>query len=263
MIGLPFPTPRETYDRFDESQFRAAVESALLSLSGNGASSTAVQSATLGAGNNNDFVLNGNTELLRITPNAAGSTLTGLAGGKRLRSVRIVNLGSAALTIAHQNTNSLAANRIITPDALGWSLAATDVTDLAYDDVTSRWRMVEVTPQLSSSTYTPTLTNVANLAASTAFVCQWCRVGGIVTVSGKVDVDPTLTATATELGISLPVASNFTANQQASGVAACPGIAGQVAAIVADTTNDRAAMQWIAGDITNQPMHFIFSYQVL
>lgn len=116
---------------------------------------------------------------------------------------------------------------------------------------------------IASGTYTPTLTNVANLDASTAYECQWIRVGNVVTVSGKVDVDPNLTATSTQLGISLPIASNFGAAEDCAGAAAASAIAGQSAAILADTANDRAQMQWVAGDVTNQPHYFTFSYTVI
>lgn len=114
-----------------------------------------------------------------------------------------------------------------------------------------------------SGTYTPTLTNVANIAASTAYECQYMRVGSVVTVSGKVDIDPTLTATSTQLGISLPVASNFGAAEDCAGVAFAPAISGMGAAIIADTTNDRAQLQYLSSDITNQAMYFSFSYQVI
>lgn len=117
--------------------------------------------------------------------------------------------------------------------------------------------------QAVSGVYTPTLTNVANVAASTAYECQYLRVGNTVTVSGKVDVDPTLTATSTQLGISLPVASNFGTAQDCAGVAFAPGIVSQGAAILGDVTNDRAQMQWVAADVTNQAMYFTFSYQVI
>lgn len=116
---------------------------------------------------------------------------------------------------------------------------------------------------IASGTYTPTLTNVANLGASTAFACQYVRVGSVVTVSGKVAVDPTAPAAATELGISLPIASAFATEQQCGGTAFCPAIAGQGAAILADATNDRAAMRWVASDITNQTMAFSFTYQIV
>src|SRR3990167_10996405 len=69
-----------------------------------------------------------------------------------------------------------------------------------------------------ANTYTPTLTNVFNVAASTAYACQYMRVGNVVTVSGQVDIDPTAASTYTELDISLPIASAFTATNQLGGV---------------------------------------------
>lgn len=116
---------------------------------------------------------------------------------------------------------------------------------------------------LASGTYTPTLTNVANLDGSTAFQCQYTRVGSVVTVSGKVSIDPTLAATSTQLGISLPIASNFGAEEDCAGTAVAPGIAGQCSAIKADTTNDRAQLQFVSGDLTNQPMFMTFSYRII
>lgn len=114
-----------------------------------------------------------------------------------------------------------------------------------------------------SGTYTPTLTIVANLNAVTAYACQYCRVGDMVIVSGKCDVNPDITATSTQLGISLPVASNFATAQQCGGTAFSPTIAAQGAGILADTVNDRAQMQWVAGDVSNQPMTFLFAYRVI
>lgn len=116
---------------------------------------------------------------------------------------------------------------------------------------------------LASGVYTPTLTNVANLDGSTAFECQYLRVGSVVTVSGKVSVDPTTTATSTQLGISLPIASNLGAEEDCAGTAFASAIASQGAAIKADATNNRAQMQWIAGDVTNQLLFFSFTYQVI
>jgi hypothetical protein len=112
--------------------------------------------------------------------------------------------------------------------------------------------------------YTPTLTNVANLDASTAYECQWLRVQDMVTVSGKVDVDPTAAGNV-QLGISLPpfTPSNFAAEEDCAGAAAAPAIAGQSAAIRADAANNRAEMVWIAVDLTNQPMFFSFTYQMI
>ena len=115
---------------------------------------------------------------------------------------------------------------------------------------------------LDAGTYTPTLTNVANLGASTSYQAQYLRVGATVFVSGRVDVDPTAGA-ATQLGISLPIASNIGATEDLGGAAFASGIAGQGAAIYGDLTNNRAQMEWIAVDITNQPMFYSFGYQVI
>lgn len=110
--------------------------------------------------------------------------------------------------------------------------------------------------------YTPTLTGVTNIAASTAYQCQYLRLSTVCIVSGKVDIDPTAPG-ATALGISLPVASNFGAAEDCGGTAFASGIAGQGAALRADAANDRAEMAWVAADITNQPMYFTFMYRII
>ena len=116
-----------------------------------------------------------------------------------------------------------------------------------------------VTP---SGVYTPTLTNVTNLEGSGAFACQYSRSGEIVQVSGKVTVNPTIPG-LTKLGISLPIASNFALEEQCAGVAFASGIAGLGGAIIADPDNDRAQLTFIAVDVSDQPMHFQFSYRVI
>lgn len=126
-----------------------------------------------------------------------------------------------------------------------------------------RGLLIDSTTDISSGTYTPTLTNVANLDGSTAYDAQYMKVGSTVTVSGKVDVNPTLTVTSTQLGISLPIASALSAAEQCGGTAFAPGIAGQGAAILADATNDRAQMQWVASDVSNQSMYFTFTYKII
>ena len=111
-------------------------------------------------------------------------------------------------------------------------------------------------------TYTPSLFSVTNVAASTPRLSTYIRVGNTVTVHGQCDVDPT-GAGATELGISLPIASAFTTAFQCGGAAASTGVAGFSAGIDADATNDRARMRWVAVDIANQPVMFTFGYQVI
>lgn len=118
---------------------------------------------------------------------------------------------------------------------------------------------------IASGTYTATITDSANTSARTAFQSQWTRVGNVVTVSGVVDIDPTNTATATIIKMTLPIASNFTAKGNCRGTATAEGIAGQSAAILETTayaTSDFAIIKWISADVTNQPMSFEFTYLI-
>jgi hypothetical protein len=99
-----------------------------------------------------------------------------------------------------------------------------------------------------SGTYTPTLTNVANIdiPASTAYTFQYMRVGNVVTVSGKIDV--TVTGTGlTRLNVSLPISSNFSAEENCAGTAVmtASGVSINIPATIrADTTNDVAQVQY-------------------
>lgn len=70
---------------------------------------------------------------------------------------------------------------------------------------------------IASGTYTPTLSNVFNVASSTAFSCQWVRVGNVVTVSGRVDFSVTTILIDTALNLTIPIASALTADGQLTG----------------------------------------------
>ena len=117
---------------------------------------------------------------------------------------------------------------------------------------------------LAAGTWSASFTNVANLDSTPSGTTgTYLRVGNTVTASGVVTVNPTLTATSTQVGISLPVASNFANASECAGSAFSPAVAGQGAAIIGDAANNRAQMQWIASDINAQDMYFSFTYQVI
>lgn len=117
-------------------------------------------------------------------------------------------------------------------------------------------------PDLRSGTYTPTLSNTTNVAASTPRLCTWSRVGNMVTITGQFDIDPTLTATSTVLGISLPSASNFTTAYEAGGGAWSIAIASESAGIQANATTDVIEVTFIAVDLSNHTMAFQAGYEV-
>jgi len=117
---------------------------------------------------------------------------------------------------------------------------------------------------VASGVYTPTLTNGVNVAASTAYECHWTRVGKVVTVSGQVGIDPTAGATLTELGVSLPIASAFSAGRQLGGVAASEGAASLSARVTADIANDRASIAYTnTADVAARDWSFTFQYLVV
>lgn len=146
-----------------------------------------------------------------------------------------------------------------------WELPPADGSsgDFLQTDGAGALVFAPMNPDIASGTYTPTLTNTSNISASTAYVCQYSRVGSVVTVSGKVDIDPTATLTSTVLGISLPSASNFSAEENLGGTAFCPTVASLGAAIFADSANDRATLKFITTDINNNSMFFSFTYRII
>lgn len=116
---------------------------------------------------------------------------------------------------------------------------------------------------IASGTYTPTLTNVTNVAASTARQCSWMRIGNVVTVSGQVDIDLTSTGASSELGMSLPIASALTTAYQCGGTAHAVGVHA-CWSIQADAANDRARFQsYGPTDSSNLTYTFSFTYEVL
>lgn len=131
-------------------------------------------------------------------------------------------------------------------------------TSGAYGDLTG-------SPTITSGTWSPTLSNTTNVAASTTHACNYLRVNDMVMCSGVVNVDPTAGG-ACVLGISLPIASNFTTVYQLRGTTICPSDAGYQAVggtLSSDATNDRAKLDWYALDGTAKDHSFTFLYQVL
>lgn len=115
-----------------------------------------------------------------------------------------------------------------------------------------------------SGTYTPTLYNTTNIAASTARLCTYVRVDDMVTVSGLFDVTPTAGApTVSLLGMSLPVASAFTSGFELGGTGCTDITASNPMNIAADSVNDRASINWRASSTAAQTCSFQFSYRIV
>lgn len=111
---------------------------------------------------------------------------------------------------------------------------------------------------IASGTYTPTLTNVSNAGSLTAAVCQWVRVGNVVTVSGSATVTPS-SAGVVRIGITLPIGSGLTASNQLAGTGC--GEDGDIGRVYGDATNDRAEIR--IGLAFASTVSFHFTYLIL
>jgi hypothetical protein len=116
---------------------------------------------------------------------------------------------------------------------------------------------------IAAGVWTPTLTNGANIAASTAYEGQYIRIGNVVCASVRLDADPTAAATDNQIELSLPIASNLGAPADLSGSGA-NGVAPSLSvAILGDATDDRAVVQWLSSDIDNRAIFTTFCYQII
>lgn len=117
---------------------------------------------------------------------------------------------------------------------------------------------------VSSGSYTPTVFANANCTGASAQVTQYARIGGRVFGSGVVLFSVTANATITQVGISIPVASNFSGTGHASGTASTALLgANHGAVIYADSANDRLTLDFTSSGTGATVMYFTFMYQVL
>lgn len=106
--------------------------------------SSIISPAALAAGNTNNYAPAGfsSANVIRQAINAAGSTLTGLAGGTANLERTIYNLSAAAfLNINNEDAGSTAANRFLTPTAVPVSVSPQGSITVWYDATSSRWRV--------------------------------------------------------------------------------------------------------------------------
>jgi hypothetical protein len=116
---------------------------------------------------------------------------------------------------------------------------------------------------ITSGTYTATFTGVANVASvSPSVVCPYLRIGNVVTASGVFSLDATAATTLTQVGISLPVASDFAAVRDCGGTCAAYDVQ-QAGAIFADVTNNRADLLLTSVDTNAHTIGFTFTYLII
>ena len=116
-------------------------------------------------------------------------------------------------------------------------------------------------------TYTPTYTGVSNVASTSAIMATYNRIGNVVTLTISCSITPTAAADAlTQVRVSLPVASNFSATTDAHGQG---GVSQAALAYVprglsasADTVNDELLLSFNADQIIPCYATITLQYQV-
>jgi hypothetical protein len=93
----------------------------------------------------------------------------------------------------------------------------------------------------SSSTYTPTVSGLSNIAGSTVTTTNYCRIGNVVIVSMPLDVSVTTANSTSVIKFSLPVSSNLGAVAECTGNFTTLGTEAS-GAISADAANDVAQL---------------------
>ena len=189
------------------------------------------------------------TTYCSLTTNVTGTLPVGNGGtGATTFTANALLKGNTTSAVSASNVSDNGSTVSI-GSGIGFSVARTAVTSPAAAD-----------GNVFSGTYTPTSFNTTNIAASTPQSAQYLRVGNTVTVSGQIDIDPTLVGFAI-LGLSLPIASNLTSAVQLSGVFNCPDAAG--GGVYGDAANDRATFQFTATSASNLTYYYTFTYRVL
>lgn len=118
-----------------------------------------------------------------------------------------------------------------------------------------------------SSTYTPSYTGLVNVDAVTAYDLQYIRVGNVVTLSGRVDVDPTANTTTTGVRFTIPVASAFSQTYHAGGGGGDSSVGGggnfSYCVINANAANDELELYFRSNGTGSSTYYFSATYLIL
>lgn len=118
-----------------------------------------------------------------------------------------------------------------------------------------------------AGTYTPTITNGTNVTSTTPAVCMYYRIGSLVTVSGQFTLDSVSSSlVASDLTMTLPIASDLTATTDLSGTAVqitTPTLLYAPMCIFADTSGNKALFSWNSNDGASNLVTFTFTYRII
>jgi hypothetical protein len=249
----------------------AATATTASACSGNAASATLVSTVTNATGTGTFYIpmvnsnVAGNRQLQINTAgfgalayNAATSTILGNISGE---SGSCIGNSATATRLSSSRTFQLTGDLSGSVNAdlsTGFTISAS-VSDNSHNHDTSTLTNV------TSGSYTPTLTNTANISASNVGSgnFQYQRVGNIVSVCGTVSLTPSSSTANFELRITLPIApATFANTTQAHGVAGDDGntINGRVVSVGSTTVVAFIGRSTTTG--TSRSCGLSFSYRI-
>jgi hypothetical protein len=114
---------------------------------------------------------------------------------------------------------------------------------------------------LDNGVYTPTLTNLINVTSTVASQCQFLRVGKTVTVSGQLQLTPTVDSILTALFITIPIPTVFVGTESCGGTAAAQGT-DAVGCIRGIASGQTAILAFPFGIVGVNTFSFSFTYRI-
>jgi hypothetical protein len=125
------------------------------------------------------------SSLVRISSDADGRQITGVAGGTAGRVVFLQNIGSFYIVLVDESASSTAANRFKT-SMFGWGrLERNDICMLVYDGTASRWQVyIQPNRAVQSDQEAGTSTSSVVISAMQQFHPSSCKAWGQTTGGG-------------------------------------------------------------------------------
>jgi hypothetical protein len=177
-----------------------------------------------------------------------------VAIGSTSASVALDVTGAIAFTT---NLNSVTATELSQLETIGattisasqWGYlgamdqGVTTTSDVTFDEITIT-TLTCATGNVGSGTYTPTVTNIADVNAGSCTVGahKWMRIGNMVIVSGRIDVITSSTVDDFEFRIDLPFSASFSDVSECTGSGSwvTGGTDGAPIQVIAHTSSNEA-----------------------
>lgn len=124
--------------------------------------------------------------------------------------------------------------------------------------------LLNVTTNVLSGTWTPSTSGTTNVAALTAYLSTYFRVGNAVTISGRLDVTATAAATATSFDMTLPVTPAFAGGLIEGGGVFSSGVNGSAHGRIIAGVNSATTCYWdyISTGVGSNAFFFTFTYRL-